>query len=205
MHRSPKSSNALTRDPDVSAAEVCAAMDAAAARFDRSPIRDFIPLLIERLIRCELQNRRDRARAMSAAAHTVLDADLATTAPMGSTQHRGDDRGDDAEPGRRKAGLRCRPEPGRLPVDDLALDRQALEADPMGDPPAKPTPGLRVPTSPARAAAIAAWTARISAARRAFGRCAATQQRRPQDKPAPMTAHRNSPLSRSVPGEPRGV
>ena len=73
-------------------------------------------------------------------AHTVLDADLATIAPMGSSEHRGDDRGDDAEPGGRKVGLRGRPEPGRLPVDDLALDRQAVEADPMGDPPAEPTP-----------------------------------------------------------------
>ena len=41
-----------------------------------------------------------------------------------------------AESGGRTVGLRGRPEPGRLPVHDLALDRQAVEADPMGDPPA---------------------------------------------------------------------
>jgi hypothetical protein len=37
----------LTRYPDLSAADVSAAIDAAAARFDRSPIRDFIPLLVD--------------------------------------------------------------------------------------------------------------------------------------------------------------
>jgi hypothetical protein len=37
----------LTRYPDLSAADVSAAINAAAARFDRSPIRDFIPLLVD--------------------------------------------------------------------------------------------------------------------------------------------------------------